>query len=945
VPAAWLTLAAAVSAAAAADPFAACAARFAREPAVYESSYCFFQVAQQGGLWDEAARRLDALAARHPANFWLTLARGNVEWTRDLGRAERFYRAAAEGFASQRESEGEVLARYNLRTILYRAGRTGEAGAEVERVMQVAEASGRRVLLARAFTLRATHLTDTGRDLDEAYRALRRADESAGEDAPYTLRRSIVFGLGNACFQLGRFDEALGHYRRVAEMTRQASDTLSLATALYSEVNTRMRALEELPRPGGREEVAALARAALRTADASGHREIQVLLHRTLGELSSATPGAGAEAHFRTCIALAREIQQPRELGHCLWSLARHLAERGRAGEARRRLDEAQELARGAGDVWSLAHAARHAMRVGWLTRPRDEALAESLLDLDAIEAVHRLPGEDVGAEVLSTWARDYYWVAGRLLDTAGAAPSRPDLERAFEVVERMRARVLLETLTAARGARAGAAPDAAADRHQEVLRRIVEVHRELLAGRHDAAGRRAVLERLDALELERDGARRERDRRSAPEAAAPRFARLAEVETALAPDEALLSFVIGLREELGGDFGGGAWVMATTRAGTTVHPVPDRVRLHTVAGLFLGLFEGRDGREAAPAAGLYRELLAPALETLPAGVTRLVVVPDDALHRLPFAALRPAADAAPLASRYEITLAPSASLWLRWRLAPPSRAPRTALVLADPALAGLATAAPAAQRGAALALAPALGPLPHARAEGRAIVRALGGGAELWTGEAASEHALKSAPLSQFAVVHFAAHAVVDDEQPERSAVFLSAGSAAEDGLLQSPEVADLPLQGRAVVLSACRSASGAVLRGEGLIGLGRSFFRAGSPAVVGSLWPLRDDEAAALFTAFYRALGRGAPIGAALREAQLGRSARAAPRPRGPEWWRPATAGSRRCRRAPPAACLVGRPSWPPSPSGRPSGPAAAGCVRALTPERLPPRPRRPR
>jgi hypothetical protein len=54
-------------------------------------------------------------------------------------------------------------------------------------------------------------------------------------------------------------------------------------------------------------------------------------------------------------------------------------------------------------------------------------------------------------------------------------------------------------------------------------------------------------------------------------------------------------------------------------------------------------------------------------------------------------------------------------------------------------------------------------------------------------------------------------------------------------------------------------------------MIGLGRAFFRAGSPAVVGSLWPLRDDEAAGLFAAFYRSLRGGAGLGAALRAAQL--------------------------------------------------------------------------
>ena len=117
----------------------------------------------------------------------------------------------------------------------------------------------------------------------------------------------------------------------------------------------------------------------------------------------------------------------------------------------------------------------------------------------------------------------------------------------------------------------------------------------------------------------------------------------------------------------------------------------------------------------------------------------------------------------------------------------------------------------------------------------------------------------------ADFGLLHFAAHAVADEERPERSAVLLAPGGAAEDGLLQSREIVDLPLDGRVVVLSACRSAGGSVLRGEGVLSLARAFFQAGSPAVVGSLWPLRDDETATLFESFYRHLARGLSLGAA--------------------------------------------------------------------------------
>src|SRR5262249_40233625 len=147
---------------------------------------------------------------------------------------------------------------------------------------------------------------------------------------------------------------------------------------------------------------------------------------------------------------------------------------------------------------------------------------------------------------------------------------------------------------------------------------------------------------------------------------------------------------------------------------------------------------------------------------------------------------------------------------------------------------------------------------LPFARQEGRSVARLLDG-STLWLGDAASEDALKKADLDNFGLLHFAAHAVADEERPERSAILLAPGSAGEDGLLQAREIAGLPLQGRVVVLSTCRSASGSVVRGEGVLSLSRAFFQGGAPAVVASLWPLRDDEAAKLFDSFYRHLAEG--------------------------------------------------------------------------------------
>ncbi|HSN87768.1 MAG TPA: CHAT domain-containing protein, partial [Thermoanaerobaculia bacterium] len=225
------------------------------------------------------------------------------------------------------------------------------------------------------------------------------------------------------------------------------------------------------------------------------------------------------------------------------------------------------------------------------------------------------------------------------------------------------------------------------------------------------------------------------------------------------------------------------------------------------------------------------------------------------------FAALRPGQDAKPLVFQYEISLVPSATLWLGWRKNRGAVAKSVPLVFADPETP-----------------AHSLGALPYARDEGKSVLRRFGGG-ELRQGREASEAWLKSAGLGGFGLLHFATHARTFDIDPDSSFVLLAPGSPKEDGSLHVREIARLPLAGRTVVLSSCESAAGEILRGEGVMGLARAFFQAGAHTVVASLWPLRDDDGAALFDRFYRHLADGRTVSAALRAAQQDRIGDGAP------------------------------------------------------------------
>jgi CHAT domain-containing protein len=210
------------------------------------------------------------------------------------------------------------------------------------------------------------------------------------------------------------------------------------------------------------------------------------------------------------------------------------------------------------------------------------------------------------------------------------------------------------------------------------------------------------------------------------------------------------------------------------------------------------------------------------------------------------------------LGERFDFSVTPSATLWLRAREA---RVPAgRVLVLADPEV----------SRGSpdgTLRLAA----LPGARREAAAIRTALRlDSGDVHQGSAASERFVKRAAMGPFAVLHLAAHARADTMFPERSAVFLTPGADDEDGWLQPSEIAQLDLSGRLVVLSACEAAEGSLLSGEGPLSLARAFFAAGASSVVATRWPLRDDDAEFVMTRFYDALADGRGVASALQHAR---------------------------------------------------------------------------
>lgn len=347
--------------------------------------------------------------------------------------------------------------------------------------------------------------------------------------------------------------------------------------------------------------------------------------------------------------------------------------------------------------------------------------------------------------------------------------------------------------------------------------------------------------------------------------------ASLAEVRRRLAGDQALLAFQMAPDVDWSGELGGGSWLVVITREAVRAQRLPERGTLRRMVRVARAKLAARDGSEREVLRVLGEALFSEAIAGLPANVRRLLIVPDDSLSMLPFAALPvDRTSGEPLGARYEISLAPSATLWLSWQARPAAGRVRW-VALAAPRL-------PAESGPFSMQNAGGLVPLRRARAEVERVAATLDQ-TEVRFGDEASEGWLRRMSWHDVALLHLASHARSVEAQPERSAIYLASDDAREDGRLEPAEIAALRLDGTVVVLSACDTAAGPVLRGEGALSLVRAFHAAGSPAVIASAAALEDGEAERLVVELYRGLTRGESLAAALRAAQLARRRSGAP------------------------------------------------------------------
>jgi CHAT domain-containing protein/tetratricopeptide (TPR) repeat protein len=764
----------------------------------------------------------------------------------DTGQADAWLQQALPLAEQSGDAAGEAVVLRTLGRVRDTQGKSVEALAFQQRSIAAADRAGAIQHRVAGRSLATVSLLALAR-YDEA---LALAEESlalaqqAGASA--SVRGDALFTLAQAHGHVWNLDRAAELWAAAIEAHSAAGNTRTVALATKQSVDT------------------SFARGDFDRAVADGERAVDLLrqaryelyLPETLARLALSEARRGRldaarewAARARTDVAAApesRHIFVYNDLGLVsieLGDLDHARADFARVSEVAARVGNTEYEWRA---LWGLGRAA---------TAGRDRAGARESLER-AIAMVERLretiPDAGMRATFMTNRVAPYETLVEATMGDARAADDGA-VREALHVAERARSRALADLLAEARARPSDPRLQAIREREVEFGRRLTEAGRRAAAAA-DPDERTVALAQLRELEHEYDtfvlGIRR--DNAGYAALAHPRALAADDIARMLAPDEALVEFLMT-------DKRGFAWVVRPDNV--QAYDVPGQDALVPRVRLLQALVAANDGAAIERlGADLHERLLAPAAPAL-GGVRRLIVVPDGVLQRVPFALLR--SGDRWLVERYTLSVAPSATVLDHLRAFPDRRAERPLLALA----------APEASDGQAALFDLAPGSLPRlsfaSQEAADARVRLRADPRDAYTGTAATEAVLKSTAAAGYRIVHLAAHAIVDEVVPRRSAVLLTPGDQ-DDGLLRVSEIANLQLHADLVVLAACRSNVGRLVRGEGLLSLSRAFLHAGARSVVATAWMVDDRDTAWLMDEFYGAIGEGLPPDEALQRAQ---------------------------------------------------------------------------
>ncbi len=512
-------------------------------------------------------------------------------------------------------------------------------------------------------------------------------------------------------------------------------------------------------------------------------------------------------------LALHRATRDRRGEALALHHLGLVAGQMGHLEESRRLLREAIDFRRAWGLRDDTADSVYELARLEYSEGNRQTAKTLADEGIRLLEAVRtRVPGAALRAS--------FYARRRNLLDLLVAIDlgegGPQGVEQSFLAADREHSRALIDLVSHQRSSTPGPA-ELRAERTS--LRRRIEMAAYRPSG--DARQRENILREVQSL-VARDEEIEARIRESTA-SQEPGYRPLISLEdlrnNLLPHDSAILEYHLGEQS---------SYLWLVTPAETRVFLLPSRDRIEQAVGPMASLFGRYLERQRDPATQAQFKLSLRLLSSLLLGPLkteklpeRLLLVLDDDLHRLPFAALR-LPNGKYLGVAHDLVRIPSAAYLMHGKRAGQlNEFPKVFLAFCDPAF---SSEDRRERRFSRIFFKNELEVVSNLVSPGQRTFRC---------GYDASREVVQKMPLDAYAIIHFSTHAIVDDQVPELSRIALSSvdrHGRSRDGALFSHQLADLHLGRSLVVLSACDTALGKKVVGEGLLGFANSLFSAGA-------------------------------------------------------------------------------------------------------------------
>jgi CHAT domain-containing protein len=740
-------------------------------------------------------------------------------------------------------------------------------------------------------------LDETARAVDhynQALRSFRVLGDRLSEAA-------VLSDLGTAQRLAGNFEQALDYYTQSIALWKIVGSQLNQATGLdniglvYDAQGERQKALEYYtqalsirrvvgdPRRialaldtlgqahgsmGEREKALTFYDEALSMWDAGGDATGRAVTLRNIGTLyTHAKDWPKAIGFYEQALTFWQTVKNRDGEAFTLFLIATAERDRGEFDSARRRIESTLAIV---------------------------EGLRTSIVD------------PDLRSSYFAHVQRYYEFYVSLLMRLHAERPTMGHDVAALRVSERARARSLFDLLQEARQNLKQSGDPQLLEREKELLEQLNTRVAQEARATGDAkatAQMKALSEEIDRLSNEYSGVQSQIKKSN------PRYAELAKTELpALSDVQKLLDPQTLLLEYKLGTEGSYLWLVAADKIESYELPARKEIEATTKQAYQLLIERNRrtdsettaqqksrltlaDQQLQKAATQLSQTLLGPIARQL--GGKRLVIVADGALQLFPFAALPVPKTGEPLVGTNEIVNLPSIAVLpqLRRDRGRTTASGKSIAVFADPVFEPddpRLTAARALLAKRTGSLGPTLRDfeleqgsnglprLPASREEAKVIVGFAPANTFLnaLDFQASRERAL-SAEIGQYRVLHFATHSILNTVRPELSGIVLSLyddKGNERDGFLRLNQIYNLNLSNDLVVLSACRTALGKEVKGEGLIGLTRGFMYAGVPRVIASLWKVDDEATSELMKLFYQnLLQKKMTASQALRSAQV--------------------------------------------------------------------------